>query len=59
MQYSVLKIPRPVRRRLKRIVQKSGDREYARRAEAILALWESGNNVSETVRRIHGARSAV
>lgn len=59
MQHSVLKIPRPVRQRLKRIVQKSKDREYARRAEAILGLWETGNNISKTARRCHAGRSSV
>ena len=41
MRHSVLKIARAVRRRLKRIVQKSKEREYGRQAEAILALWET------------------
>jgi transposase len=52
-------LPRPVRRRLKRIVQKSRDHEHARRAQALLVLWETSGNVSETARRCQAARSAV
>ena len=59
MIYSVLKIERPVRRRLKRIMQRSSNREHARRAEAILGLWETGNTVSETARRMQASRSGV
>ena len=57
--YSVLKIGRPVRRRLLKIVQSSADKEYARRAQAVLTLEQCGGNVSETCRRTHAARSAV
>ncbi len=59
MPYSVLKLGRPVRRRLIRIAQKSKDREYARRAEGILALVATGNHVSEAARRIHAGRGSL
>lgn len=59
MPYSVLKIGRPVRRRLLKVVQSSPDKEYARRAQAVLTLEQCGGNVSETHRRTHAARSAV
>lgn len=57
MQYSVLDIPRAVRRRLKRLAQEST--EHGRRAHAVLALWETANHVSEVARRLYAARSSV
>lgn len=59
MGYSVLEMPRPVRRRLKRIVQKSADKDYVRRALALLHLWETQGCVSEVARRLCAARSSV
>ncbi len=58
MRKSITKLSRPVRRRLKRVVQKSKDRRYARRAHAILLLHE-GYTVSEVSRLLSAARSAV
>ena len=52
-------MPRPVRRRLKRIVQKSADKDYARRALALQHLWETRGCVSEVARRLCAARSSV
>lgn len=58
MKYSINEIPRPVRRRLKRIMQKSKDIKYARRAQAILLLHEY-EQVSVVARILHAARSAI
>ncbi len=57
MEYSVLQIPRTVRRRLKRLTQKPS--EHGRRAHAILLLWETNNWVAEVARRLYAARSSV
>jgi transposase len=59
MKNSVSKIDRPVRRRLKKLVQRGRDRDHARRAQAILALWETGGNLSEAARRCHASRNSV
>ena len=59
MSTSVTDIPRGVRRRLKRVVQRSQDKDYARRALAILALFDTGGNVTETAKRLAAARSSV
>ena len=45
MESSVLKRPRPVRRRLRRVVQQSRDAEYARRCAGVLTLYATGNKV--------------
>lgn len=58
MEYSINEIPRPVRRRLKRIMQKSKDIKHARRTNAILLLHD-GYVVSEVARLLCAARSAV
>ena len=58
MLHSIEDMPRPVRRRLKKIVQKSTDKDHARRAQALLHLAE-GHGVAETARRIYAARSSV
>lgn len=58
MEQSIQAISRAVRRRLKRVVQKSRDKEHTRRAEAILHLAE-GCRVSEAARRVRAARSTV
>ena len=57
MEHSVLNIPRPVRRRLKKLTQKPSD--LSRRAHAILLLWESGNCVTTVARMLCAARSSV
>lgn len=59
MENSVTKIARPVRRRLKTVVQRGRDRDHARRAQAILAFWETGENVSESTRRCQASRNSV
>ena len=48
MEHSVLKIPRPVRRRLKKLTQKPN--EQSRRAHAILLLWETDYCVATVAR---------
>jgi hypothetical protein len=57
MEHCVLKIPRPVRRRLKRLTQKSSDQ--SRRAHAFLLLRETGTCVAGVARLLHAARSSV
>ena len=58
MGKSISEIPRAVRRRLKRVVQKSKDRHHARRAHAILLLHE-GYGMSEVARLLRAAHSAL
>ena len=57
MEHSVLKIPRPVRRRLKRLTQNPSG--HGRRAHAILLLWDSDNCVATVARVLRAARSSV
>ncbi len=57
MEHSVLKIPRSVRRRLKKLTQKPS--EQSRRAHAILLLWKTGNRVASVARVLCAARSSV
>ena len=57
MEHSVLKIPRPVRRRLKKLTQKPS--EHSRRAHAILLLWDTDNCVASVARLLRAARSSV
>ena len=59
MKQSVVEMRRAERRRLKKIVQRGRERDHARHAEAMLALWETGGNVSETARRCHASRNSV
>ena len=59
MAYSVTEIGRAVRRRLERVVKKSRDKDYARRALAILHLWETDGNVAQAAQRVRGARCSV
>lgn len=59
MNHSVESISRPVRRRLRKVVQKPVDPNYGRRAQAILRLWESGGNVSWAAQMVEAARSSV
>ena len=58
MSHSIQRMPRPIRRRLKRTVQKSRDKDHVRRAMALLHL-AAGHGVSETARRVCAARSTV
>ncbi len=58
MKHSINAIPRPVRRRLKRTMQKSKDIKHARRANAILLLYRD-ETVSDVSRILHAARSAI
>jgi transposase len=59
MGRSVVRIPRPVRRRLRRVVQKAADSLHGRRAHAILLLRETGGNVSQVADLMCAARSSV
>jgi len=44
---------------LQRIAQRSPDRDYVRRALAMLALWNNGNCVTEAALQVCAARSTV
>lgn len=57
--HSVLKMGRGVRRRWQRIAQRCPDRDYVRRALALLSLWNNGNCVSEAATQVCAARSTV
>jgi hypothetical protein len=59
MVYSVTEIRRGIPRRLKRIVQKSPDKDYARRALAILRLHEIQGCVTAVAESVCAARSSV
>jgi transposase len=59
MEYSVTEIGRAVRRRLERVVRNNRDKDFARRALAVLHLWETGGNVAEAAHRVRAARSSV
>lgn len=59
MERSVVRIPRPVRRRLRRVVQKAADSFHGRRAHAILLLWQTGGNASQVATLMCAARSSV
>jgi len=59
MGTSVVSLRRPVRRRLRKVVQKPGDVGHGRRAHAILLLWESGGHVSWVAQTLCAARSSV
>ncbi len=58
MEYSINEIPRPVRRRLEKIVRHHADGNYRRRANAILLL-HAGENVSAVACMLCAARSTV
>ena len=58
MIVSIDEMPRPVRRRLKRVVRKSKDANHCRRANALLLLWE-GYCKSQVARLLQAARSTV
>ena len=59
MGHSVTELSRAVRRRLERVVHKSRDKDYVRRALAVLHLWETGGHVAEAAQRVRAARSSV
>ena len=59
MANSVTAMGRGVRRRLKQVVHKGRDKDYARRALALLQLWETQGNVTESAHRVRAARSSV
>ena len=59
MLHSVTEMRRGIRRRLRRIVQKSADKDYARRALAILRLYEMQGCVTAVAESICAARSSV
>lgn len=58
MEHSVLKIPRSVRRRLKKTAQSSQDANHRRRATAILLLTK-GHSISQTARLTMSSRHSV
>jgi len=58
MPTSIQRMPRPTRRRLQRIVQRSRKPELVRRALALVHL-SKGRSVSETARLVCAARSTV
>ena len=59
MKHSVIEMTRAVRRRLERVVRNSREKDYARRALAVLHLWETQGNVAEVPHRVRAARSSV
>lgn len=59
MTYSVTEIRRGIRRRLQRIVRKSADKDYARRALAMLRLYEMQGCVTVVAEGLCAARSSV
>lgn len=59
MSDSFLTIKRPVRRRLRKVVQKASSQEHGRRAHAILLLWENGGRVSMVAEQLCAARSSI
>ena len=59
MNHSVLEMSRGVRRRLEDVVRKSPEKDYARRALALLQLWETGGNVSEVAQPFPGNGHSV
>lgn len=58
MEHSVLQMKRPVRRRLKKVVQSHADADYRRRANAMLALSD-GKSLSETAKQVEASRTSV
>ena len=56
---SVMKMGRGVRRRLKRIVHKSRDKDHVRRALALLGLHANGNCIAQAARQVCAACSSV
>ena len=58
MKHSVIEMTRAVRRRLERVVRNSREKDHARRALAVLHLWETQGNVAEVAHRVRAARSS-
>ena len=58
MKYSISKIPRPVRRRLKKVVQHNKNKNHARRANALLLVF-SGRSISEIARLLQSTRKSI
>lgn len=58
MNYSIEEMPRAVRRRLRRVVQKHSDGDYRRRAMALLLL-NQGKDVSDIARTLKASRNSV
>ena len=58
MKYSISKIPRPVRRRLKKVVQHNKNKNHARRANALLLVF-SGRSISEIARLLLSTRKSI
>ena len=59
MEHSVMKMGRGVRRRLRRVVQRSSNTGYVRRALSLLKLYASGNNVTVAAAAVCAACSSV
>lgn len=58
MEYSIEKMTRPVRRRMRRVVRKHGNGDYRRRANALLLLHE-GLTVSAVARVLQASRKSI
>ncbi len=58
MSHSIEAMPRPVRRRLKRIVQRTTDKDHARRAQTLLHL-AAGYSITQTADLVLADRSSV
>jgi len=58
LKQSIEEMPRAVRRRLQRVVQKHSDGDYRRRAAAMLLLYQ-GESVSHTARTLQASRNSV
>lgn len=58
MKYSIQKMKRPVRQRLKSVIQKHADANYRRRANAMLLL-HAGQGKSEVARTLSLSRSTL
>ena len=58
MKHSISKMPRPVRRRLRKVVQKSRCANHSRRAMAVLLRYEQ-YSISEISRQLRASRTSV
>lgn len=58
MLNSIDNMPRAVRRRLRKVVQKSPDKDYVRRAQGVLHL-AAGHSVTKAAELVFAARSSV
>ena len=59
MNHSVRKMSRGVRLRLENVFQRRREKDYTRRALALLHLWKTRGNVSEVPQRLRAAPSSV